>query len=126
EGRYLAIDLGLLFERNDTKRGGAIDRFLACASAKALAPSAEGTTWFTTVLEDSVKHTEKVSEDLREAVRDSIELIANEVVKRRRRAGLDPLPAEEAQPLAKQALRYLYRILRSEEHTSELQSRFEL
>jgi hypothetical protein len=111
EGRYLAIDLGLLFERNDTKRGGAVDRFLACASAKALAPSTEGTTWFTTVLEDSVKHTEKVSEDLREAVRDSIELIANEVVKRRRRAGLDPLPAEEAQPLAKQALRYLYRIL---------------
>jgi hypothetical protein len=111
EGRYLAIDLGLLFERNDTKRGGAVDRFLACASAKALAPSAEGTTWFTTVLEDSVKHTEKVSEDLREAVRDSIELIANEVVNRRRRAGLDPLPAEEAQPLAKQALRFLYRIL---------------
>ena len=111
EGRYLAIDLGLLFERNDTKRGGAVDRFLACASAKALAPSAEGTTWFATVLEDSVKHTEKVSEDLREAVRDSIELIANEVVNRRRRAGLDPLPAGEAQPLAKQALRFLYRIL---------------
>lgn len=111
EGRYLAIDLGLLFERNDTKRGGAVDRFLACASAKALAPSAEGTTWFTTVLEDSVKHTEKVSEDLREAVRDSIELIANEVVNRRRRAGLDPLPAAEAQPLAKQSLRFLYRIL---------------
>ena len=111
EGRYLAIDLGLLFERNDTKRGGAVDRFLACASAQALAPSAEGTTWFTTVLEDSVKHTEKVSEDLREAVRDSIELIANEVVKRRRGAGLDPLPAAEAQPLAKQSLRFLYRIL---------------
>ncbi|MDN5606160.1 MAG: class I SAM-dependent DNA methyltransferase, partial [Kocuria sp.] len=111
EGRYLAIDLGLLFERNDTKRGGAVDRFLACASAKALAPSAEGTTWFTTVLEDSVKHTEKVSEDLREAVRDSIELIANEVVSRRRRAGLDPLSAAEAQPLAKQSLRFLYRIL---------------
>ncbi|SMX90038.1 Eco57I restriction-modification methylase domain-containing protein [Brevibacterium linens] len=111
EGRYLAIDVGLLFERNDTKRGGAVDRFLACASAKALAPSAEGTTWFTTVLEDSVKHTEKVSEDLREAVRDSIELIANEVVDRRRRAGLDPLPAAEAQPLAKQSLRFLYRIL---------------
>lgn len=111
EGRYLAIDLGLLFERNDTKRGGAVDRFLACSSAKALAPSAEGTTWFATVLEDSVKHTEKVSEDLREAVRDSIELIANEVVNRRRRAGLDPLPADEAQPLAKQALRFLYRIL---------------
>src|SRR5699024_3797110 len=50
EGRYLAIDLGPLFERNDTTRGGAVDRFFACASARALAPSAEGTTWFTTVL----------------------------------------------------------------------------
>src|SRR5699024_8243286 len=111
EGRYLAIDLGLLFERNDTKRGGASDRFLACACAKALAPSAEGTTWFPTVLEASVKHTVKVSEVLRDAVRDSSGLIANEVVTRRRRAGLDPLQAAEAQSLAKQSLRSLYRIL---------------
>lgn len=111
EGRYLAIDLELLFERNDTKRGGAVDRFLACTSALALAPNAEGTTWFSSVLEDSVKHTEKVSEDLREAVRSSIEIIANDVVMRRRKKGLDPLPAYEAQELAKQSLRYLYRIL---------------
>lgn len=111
EGRYLAIDLGLLFERNDTKRGGAVDQFLACASARALAPSAEGTTWFVRVLEDSVKHAEKVSAGLREAVQKSIEIIANEVVKRRRRKGLDPLPAGHAQVLAKQSLRFLYRIL---------------
>ena len=111
EGRYLAIDLGLLFERNDTKRGGAVDQFLACTSARALAPSAEGTTWFAGVLEDSVKHTEKVSEDLREAVQKSIEIIANEVVLRRRQERLEPLPADRAQVLAKQALRFLYRIL---------------
>lgn len=111
EGRYLAIDLELLFERNDTKRGGAVDQFLACTSAPALAPNAEGTTWFSSVLEDSVKHTEKVSEDLREAVRSSIEIIANDVVTRRRKRGLDPLPADKAQELAKQSLRYLYRIL---------------
>lgn len=111
EGRYLAIDLELLFERNDTKRGGAVDRFLACTSAQALAPNAEGTTWFSSVLEDSVKHTEKVSEDLREAVRSSIEIIANDVVMRRRKQGLDPLPADQAHALAKQSLRFLYRIL---------------
>lgn len=111
EGRYLAIDLGLLLERNDTKRGGAVDQFFACTSAQALAPSAEGTTWFSGVLDDSVKHTEKVSEDLREAVQKSIEIIANEVVFRRRRENLDPLPADEAQVLAKQSLRFLYRIL---------------
>lgn len=111
EGRYLAIDLGLLFERNDTKRGGAVDRFLAATTARALAPNTDGTTWFTEVFEDSVKHTEKVSEDLREAVQTSIELIANDVVFRRCRKNLPPLPEVEAQVLAKQSLRFLYRIL---------------
>lgn len=111
EGRYLAIDLGLLFERNDTKRGGAVDRFLAATTARALAPSTDGTTWFNEVFEDSVKHTEKVSEDLREAVQTSIELIANDVVTRRRAKNLPPLPEAEAQVLAKQSLRFLYRIL---------------
>ncbi|MCQ9385742.1 Eco57I restriction-modification methylase domain-containing protein [Brevibacterium moorei] len=111
EGRYLSIDLGLLLETSDTKKGGAVDRFLACASAAAIAPGADGTTWFSSVFEDSVKHTEKVSGDLREAVRTSIEIIANDVVARRRAQGLEPLPAEQAQPLAKQSLRFLYRIL---------------
>ena len=41
----------------------------------------------------------------------SIEIIANEVVNRRKAQGLDPLPQDQAQPLARQALRYLYRIL---------------
>lgn len=111
EGRYLAIDFGLLLERNDTARGGAVDQFFACTSARAVAPQTDGSTWFLSVLEDSVNHAQKVSEDLREAVRESIEIIANEVVHRRREQGLDPLPQEEAQNLAKQALRFLYRIL---------------
>ena len=41
----------------------------------------------------------------------SIEIIANEVVARRRSQGMDPLPADQAQPLARQSLRFLYRIL---------------
>ena len=49
--------------------------------------------------------------DLREGVRLSIEIIANEVVTRRADQGLDAAAAEEAQPLAKQSLRFLYRIL---------------
>jgi hypothetical protein len=63
------------------------------------------------VLEESVKHTVGVSQDLREGVRLSIEIIANDVVTRRRRAGLPALPADQAQVLAKQSLRFLYRIL---------------
>ncbi|MET0494360.1 MAG: class I SAM-dependent DNA methyltransferase [Actinoplanes sp.] len=111
EGRYLAIDLQLICERNDTKRGGEIDRALTCLSAASIAPDADGNLWWSSVLDDSIKHTVGVSKDLREGVRLSIEIIANDVVARRRARGLEPLPAAEAQPLAKQALRFLYRIL---------------
>jgi hypothetical protein len=57
------------------------------------------------------QNTVGVSKDLREGVRRSIEIIANDVVARRSDLGLDPLPSEQAQPLAVQALRFLYRIL---------------
>lgn len=115
EGRWLAVDLQLVCERNDAKRGGEVDRALTILDAASLAPDASGTTWWAETLEDSVKHTVGVSKDLREGVRLSIEVIANEVVSRRADPHLglrlDPLPADQAQPLAKQALRYLYRIL---------------
>jgi len=111
EGRYLAVDLQLVCERNDAKSGGEIDRALSCVSAESLAPDAEGSIWWHGVLEDSINHTVGVSKDLREGVRLSIEILANEVVRRRQAQGLDPLPQAQAQPLARQALRYLYRIL---------------
>jgi hypothetical protein len=111
EGRYLAVDLQLVCERNDAKAGGEIDRALTCVSAESLAPDAEGEIWWRGVLEDSVKHTVGVSQDLREGVRLSVEIIANNVVARRREQQLEPLPPHQAQPLARQALRYLYRIL---------------
>lgn len=111
EGRYLTLDLQLVCERNDTKVGGELDRALTAVSAEALAPDDQGDIWWTETLAESVKHTVGVSKDLREGVRLSIEIIANEVVRRRRAEGLDPLPQGEAQPLAKQSLRFLYRIL---------------
>ncbi|WP_141282795.1 class I SAM-dependent DNA methyltransferase, partial [Pseudonocardia hydrocarbonoxydans] len=111
EGRYLAVDLQLICERNDAKRGGEIDRALTCLSAESIAPDGDGNLWWHGVLEESVKHTVGVSKDLRNGVRLSIEIIANEVVIRRREQGLDPLPAADANELAKQALRFLYRIL---------------
>ncbi len=111
EGRYLAINLQLVAERADDKRGGETDRALACVDAESLAPDAEGDIWWTNVIDESIKHTVGVSQDLREGVRLSIEIIANEVVARRAAQGLEPLAAEMAQPLAQQSLRFLYRIL---------------
>jgi len=111
EGRYLAVDLHTVAERGDTKQGGEIDRALVALDAESLAPDADGNIWWDATLEASVAHTVGVSADLREGVRESIELIANEVVDRRRAQGLDPLPQSQAQPLALQSLRFLYRIL---------------
>jgi hypothetical protein len=111
EGRYLAVNLQLVGERADTTRGGEIDRALCCLDADSLAPDAEGTIWWSSVIKESIKHTVGVSEDLREGVRLSIEIIANEVVARRAAHGLAPLPPEQGQRLARHALRFLYRIL---------------
>ena len=110
EGRYLAIDLLLVVERRDDKRGGELDRVAAMLGRHALLPDADGNLWWTGVLEDSVKHTVGVSKDLREGIRLSIEIIANDVVRRRAERGL-PLDLIDAQQLAKHSLRFLYRIL---------------
>jgi hypothetical protein len=111
EGRYLAIDLQLVVDRNHVAKGGEIDRAVACLAAESLLPSADGSVWWTDVLSDSIQHTVGVSQDLRDGVRHSIEIIANDVVQTRRERSLDPLPATAAQNLALQSLRYLYRIL---------------
>lgn len=112
EGRYLAVDLQLVLDRNEVKkRGGEFDRAVAVLAAESVSPDVDGTTWWAETLEDSVKHTVGVSKDLRDGVRESIEIIANEVVRRRAAQGLDPLPASEANTLARQSLRYLYRVL---------------
>ena len=111
EGRYLVVDLQLVAERNDDKKYGEIDRALTCLDAESLAPDVDGDVWWTTPLTESIKHTVGVSADLREGVRLSIEIIANDVVTRRRLRGLPPLPQGEAQELARQSLRFLYRIL---------------
>ena len=99
EGRYLAVDLQLVSERNDDKKGGEVDRALTCLAADSLAPDAQGDIWWSATLAESVKHTVGVSKDLREGVRLSIEIIANEVVARRKAQGLDPLPAQRGPAL---------------------------
>ncbi|MGQ4552607.1 Eco57I restriction-modification methylase domain-containing protein [Dermabacteraceae bacterium CCM 9519] len=112
ESRYLAIDLQTVVERHDTKQYGELARALACVSAPALLPGPTGEVWFTGVLAASVLNAVGVSADLRDGVRESVELIANEVVHRRAQQGLPPLETDrEAALLARQSLRYLYRIL---------------
>ena len=111
EGRWLAVNVQLVVERYETARGGEVERALTCLDARSLLPTAEGETWWAATLEDSAAHTVGVSKDLREGVRSSIEILANEVVRRRSARGLEPLAQERAQDLALQSLRYIYRII---------------
>lgn len=110
EGRYLALDLLVVAERRHDARGGEIDRAAAIFGHQSLRPDPDGNIWWTGVLEDSVKHTVGVSKDLREGIRLSIEIIANEVVNRRRARDL-PMDNIDGNELAKHSLRFLYRIL---------------
>ncbi|MCZ4541371.1 class I SAM-dependent DNA methyltransferase [Dietzia maris] len=109
-GRALAIDLLLTLERQDTKAGGEVQRVVAAACRESSERRPDGTVWWTEVIEDSRQHSVKVSESLRGAVRESIEILANDVLNRRRERGLG-LEGVDGQDLARQSLRYLYRIL---------------
>lgn len=110
EGRYLAVDLLLAVQRAHVRKGGELDRVLAILGRDSLLPEADGTRWWEGVLEDSGEHAVGVSKDLREGIRSSIEIIANDVLARRAVRGL-PLEEIDAQDLARQSLRFLYRIL---------------
>lgn len=110
EGRYLAADTLLVADRNDAKKYAETDRFLAIFGRDSLMPSPDGVMWWDEVLAASLKHTIGVSKDLREGIRKSIEIIANDVLQRRSAEGLAS-DGVDGQVLARQSLRFLYRIL---------------
>lgn len=112
EGRYLAFDIDTALSRKDDKATGELAWHAGLWSADVLLPSEEGTSKLADFTEDSIKHAVGVSKDLREGLRTSIELIANEVIARRRERGepVEGIP-ELPRELTIQSLRFLYRIL---------------
>ncbi|HEU0041100.1 MAG TPA: hypothetical protein VFQ15_02000, partial [Jiangellaceae bacterium] len=113
EGRYLAVSLDTAYGRNDDKE---LDVVAALFGADSLRPPAEGgTEQLAELVNGSRQHAVGVSSDLREGLRVSVELIANEVLDQIRRAGHQPQDVmdlgELAKELGREALRYLYRIL---------------
>ncbi|MDT3443581.1 Eco57I restriction-modification methylase domain-containing protein [Pseudofrankia sp. BMG5.37] len=112
EGRWLAVDLGVVVDRRDTKRAGELEHAAAMLGPDLLLPADDGQTPWLSLLEKSVQHTVGVSADLRRGVRLSISIIANDVVNRRTAAGLPVLDVPGlGRDLARQSLRFLYRIL---------------
>ncbi len=113
EGRYLAVSLDVAIERGDPQE---LEIIAALFSADALQPPAEGgaeplARW----VDGSRQHAVGVSGELREGLRESVQIIANEVLDRIRDQGVQPgqlmSPGALAKELSREALRYLYRIL---------------
>ncbi|MFF5308565.1 class I SAM-dependent DNA methyltransferase [Streptomyces massasporeus] len=116
EGRYLAVSLDRVLERNDTKAGGELDTVAALFGADSLrTPEEGGENPLASLLDKSTKHAVGVSSELRDGLRLSVELIANEILDRLRESGVRPEEVKELPELGRQltreSLRYLYRIL---------------
>ncbi|MFD9003353.1 class I SAM-dependent DNA methyltransferase [Streptomyces sp. NPDC059582] len=116
EGRYLAVSLDAALERNDIKAGGELDTVAALFGADSLrTPEEGGENPLASLLDKSTKHAVGVSSELRDGLRLSVELIANEVLDRLREAGVRPDEVRELPELGRQltreSLRYLYRVL---------------
>ncbi|WP_055711909.1 hypothetical protein [Streptomyces torulosus] len=116
EGRYLAVSLDAALERNDVKAGGELDTVAALFGADSLrTPEEGGENPLASLLDKSTKHAVGVSSELRDGLRLSVELIANEVLDRLREAGVRPEEVKELPELGRQltreSLRYLYRVL---------------
>ncbi|MFD0228813.1 class I SAM-dependent DNA methyltransferase [Streptomyces hirsutus] len=116
EGRYLAVSLDTALERNDTKAGGELDTVAALFGADSLrTPEEGGENPLATLVDKSTKHAVGVSSELRDGLRLSVELIANEVLDRIREGSVRPEEVKELPELGRQltreSLRYLYRIL---------------
>ncbi|WP_328563775.1 class I SAM-dependent DNA methyltransferase [Streptomyces coelicoflavus] len=116
EGRYLAVSLDASLERNDTKAGGELDTVAALFGADSLrTPEEGGENPLAALVDKSMKHAVGVSSELRDGLRLSVELIANEVLDRVREGGVRPEEVKELPELGRQltqeSLRYLYRIL---------------
>ncbi|MEV7301912.1 class I SAM-dependent DNA methyltransferase [Streptomyces clavifer] len=116
EGRYLAVSLDAALERNDTKAGGELDTVAALFGADSLrTPEEGGENPLAGLVDKSTKHAVGVSSELRDGLRISVELIANEVLERLREQGVRPEDVKELPELGRQltreSLRFLYRIL---------------
>jgi hypothetical protein len=111
EGRFLAVDVATALERNDSRAKGELETIAALVSADALVP-VDGQSVFDQLVDKSYKHAVGVSKDLRDGIRLSIELLANEVIAQRLARNLNVYSGGvDPRELTRQCLRFLYRML---------------
>ena len=109
-GKYLAINLAAVAERADTTQAGETAHAVCLTCRENLSHLPERDSWLQDTLAESRKAAAAVSDDLREAIRQSVELIGQDVAAQHREAGITLTP-DDGELIGRQALRYLYRIM---------------
>lgn len=109
EKRYLEFDLQEIFSRHETSTLQAMSVLL---HKDSLCP-ADGSALIDTLDEQSRKHASGVSQDLKYALRESIEILGNEIIydmstRQGKNLIAEPVDAEK---LTIECLRYMYRML---------------
>nr|MBF0223240.1 class I SAM-dependent DNA methyltransferase [Desulfobulbaceae bacterium] len=107
--KLLRFDLNEIFER---RNADTLKAMAALLHRESIAPI-EGLCLLDTLDENSHKHAFSVSEDLKYAVREAVELLGNEVVYYIRQTGYKIKLYEKGrnEELTRECLRYLYRLL---------------
>ncbi|WP_329314744.1 type II restriction endonuclease subunit M [Streptomyces sp. NBC_01278] len=115
EGRFLAVSVDEALDRNLSADGEELEAVAALFGAESLLTAGGVAGYLDGLIDKGRKHAVGVSKELREGLRQSVELIAQEILDRLNEGGADPAelgdPADLASRLTRESLRYLYRIL---------------
>jgi len=108
----LRFDLPELFGPRDERQ---LRAFAALAGAASVLPAEGGAALLDTLDDSSHKHAFEVSTDLKYALRECIELIANEAIRHKREVAKEKIfdrnDTDLADQLGRECLRYMYRLL---------------
>ncbi|MFC1436950.1 type II restriction endonuclease subunit M [Streptacidiphilus sp. N1-10] len=119
EGRFLAVSVDEALDRNLSADGGELEAVAALFGAESLLTEGGVAGYLDGLVDKGRKHAVGVSKELREGLRQSVELIAQEILDRITKdgeeGGADPGELGDASELAsrltRESLRYLYRVL---------------
>ncbi|MFC8841819.1 Eco57I restriction-modification methylase domain-containing protein [Streptomyces griseoincarnatus] len=115
EGRFLAVSVDEALDRNLSADGEELEAVAALFGAESLLTEGGVAGYLDNLVDKGRKHAVGVSKELREGLRQSVELIAQEILDRIKEGGADPAelgdPSDLASRLTRESLRYLYRIL---------------
>lgn len=108
EGWYLVVDVQIVVEWVDLKKGGEVDWVFICLEVVFLVFDVDGYVWWFEVFDELIKYIVGVSQDLCEGVCEFIEIIVNEVVLWCCDCGLELLSQDQVQLLVMQLLWFFY------------------